>query len=84
MAWALRADGRATEGLPYVDEALRLGTLDGLLRYRAAAVLADAGETDRATAELRVALAVNPSFSIGHLDDAHRLARRLGVDLPAS
>ncbi len=82
MAWALRAGGRAPEALPYVDRALRLGTLNGLLRYRAAAILADAGETERAAAELQVAFTVNPVFSVGHLEEARRLAERLGVMVP--
>lgn len=87
MAWALRANGRASEAIPYVDRALRLGTRDGLLRFRAAAVLADAGQVQRATDELRTVFEVNPWFSFGHLAEASALADRLGVDLspaPAS
>jgi tetratricopeptide (TPR) repeat protein len=79
MAWALRANGRASEAVPYVDQALRLGTRDGLLRFRAAAVLADAGETQRAATELRTAFEVNPWFSFGHLPEAEALAARLGL-----
>jgi len=82
MAWALRANGRAAEAVPYVDRALRLGTRDGLLRFRAAAVLADAGQLQRATDELRTAFEVNPWFSFGHLTEAKALASRLGVELP--
>ncbi|MGH9048136.1 MAG: tetratricopeptide repeat protein [Acidimicrobiia bacterium] len=81
MAWALRANGRASEALGYVDQALRLGTPDALLRFRAAAVLADAGQTDRAAAELRTAFDVNPSFSFGYLQEAEALAARLGVEV---
>jgi tetratricopeptide (TPR) repeat protein len=83
LAWALRANGRASEAIPYVDQALRLGTRDSLLRFRAAAVLADAGETQRAATELRTAFEVNPWFSFGHLAEAKALAGRLGLP-PAS
>jgi tetratricopeptide (TPR) repeat protein len=82
LAWALRANGRASEAIPYVDQALRLGTRDGLLRFRAAAVLADAGDSQRAATELRAAFDINPWFSFGHLADAKALAARLGVDPP--
>jgi tetratricopeptide (TPR) repeat protein len=82
LAWALRANGRASEAIPYVDRGLRLGTRDGLLRFRAAAVLADAGDTQRAATELRAAFDINPWFSFGHVADAKALAGRLGVDLP--
>jgi tetratricopeptide (TPR) repeat protein len=82
LAWALQANGRASEAVPYVDRALRLGTRDGLLRFRAAAVLADAGDNQRAATEVRAAFDTNPWFSFGHLADAKALAARLGVDLP--
>jgi tetratricopeptide (TPR) repeat protein len=82
LAWALRANGRASEAIPYVDRALRLGTRDGLLRFRAAAVLADAGDSQRAATEVRAAFDINPWFSFGHLADARALAARLGVDVP--
>jgi tetratricopeptide (TPR) repeat protein len=79
VAWALRATGRASDAIAYVDEALRLGTRDGLLHFRAAAVLADAGDGQRAAGELGTAFEVNPWFSFGHLAEANALASRLGV-----
>jgi tetratricopeptide (TPR) repeat protein len=82
LAWALRSNGRASEAIPYVDQALRLGTRDGLLRFRAAVVLADAGDTQRAATQLRTAFDVNPWFSFGHLPDAKALGARLGVEVP--
>jgi tetratricopeptide (TPR) repeat protein len=82
LAWALRANGRSSEAIPFVDQALRLGTRDGLLRFRAAAVLADTGDTQRAAGELQAAFDVNPWFSFGHLADAKALGDRLG--LPAA
>jgi tetratricopeptide (TPR) repeat protein len=79
MAWALRTNGQSSEAIPYVDQALRLGTRDGLLRFRAAAVLADAGDTQRAAGELQAAFDVNPWFSFGHLPEAKSLADRFGL-----
>ena len=81
MAWALRANGRAPEAVGFVDRALRLGTPDALLHFRAAAVLADAGQTDTAASELRAAFTINPSFSFGHHVEAEELATRLGVEV---
>ncbi|MGQ0803800.1 MAG: tetratricopeptide repeat protein [Actinomycetota bacterium] len=82
VAWALRATGAPAEAVPYVDRALRLGTRDGLLHFRAAAVLADAGLLDRARVELSTAYEINPSFSFGHQADAGALAAGLGVAVP--
>jgi tetratricopeptide (TPR) repeat protein len=79
VAWALRATGDTTAALPYVDQALRLGTRDGLLRYRAAAVLADAGQIDRARGELQTAYEINPSFTFGNVQEVQALDARLGV-----
>ena len=81
VAWALRANGRAPEALGFVDHALRLGTPDALLHFRAASVLADAGQTERAASELGTAFGLSPSFSFGHQVEAGELATRLGVDV---
>ncbi len=83
MAWTLRATGDPAAALPYVDRALRLGTRDGLLRYRASAVLADAGRLDDARAELQTAYEISPSFTFGNLQEMRALAARLGVAVPS-
>jgi predicted Zn-dependent protease len=80
-AWALRAAGDPAAGLPYVDQALRLGTRDGLLRYRAAAVLSGAGEPVEARTELQTAFEINPSFTFGDVQGVRALAERLGVGI---
>jgi len=82
LAWALRQGGRSAEAVPYVEEALRLGTQDALLHFHAAAVYADVGADERARAELTVAFTVNPWFSFLHRADAADLAARLGVATP--
>jgi tetratricopeptide (TPR) repeat protein len=84
LAWALRATGAPESALPYVERALRLGTRDGLLHFRAAAVLADTGQNDRARAELATAFEINPRFSFGHQQQARELAVRLGVPVGAT
>jgi tetratricopeptide (TPR) repeat protein len=82
MAWALRASGDPAAAVPYVDQALRLGTQDGLLRYRASAVLADAGRHEKATAELQTAYTITPWFTFGDVQGVRALAARLGVAVP--
>lgn len=81
LAWALFRHGRAEEAVRYVDQALRLGTADPLLRYHAAAVLAAAGQTERARDELQAAFR-NPWLSPFHADAAAALASELGVESP--
>ena len=83
LAWALLRSGDAAAAVPHVEQALRLGSADPLLRYHAAEVFAAVGETDRARAELRT-VAATPWFSFGHLRAAGALADRLSVDAPAA
>jgi hypothetical protein len=54
------------------------------LRYRASAVLADAGQLDAARTELQTAYEITPSFTFGNLQDVRALAGRLGVAVPVS
>jgi hypothetical protein len=70
--------------LPYVPQALRLGTSDASIHYHAAVAYADTGDAARATTELTRAFAINPWFSFLHRADATALAARLGVPLPAA
>ena len=78
MAWALHRLGRDTEARPYVDEALRLGSRDPLLRFHAGAVAAVLGETDEARRELELALATDPGFSATGVGEARRILAALG------
>ena len=81
LAWALLRSGAASAAVPHVEQALRLGSADPLLRYHAAEVYAAVGDDDRARAELRT-VAATPWFSFGHLRSAGELADRLGVEAP--
>jgi tetratricopeptide (TPR) repeat protein len=83
-AWALRQAGRAAEAVPYVEEAQRLGTADAGIHFHAAAIYADLGDRDGATAELGAAFSINPWFSFLHRGDATQLSAELGVPLPAA
>jgi tetratricopeptide (TPR) repeat protein len=82
VAWALRGTGDAAGAVSFVNEALRLGTLDPQLHFHAATILADVGDVERAAGHLRTALELNPWFSFAHHDEATALAGRLGVAVP--
>lgn len=84
LAWALFRSGEATAALPYVDEALRLGTRDATMRSHAAAIFDALDDVDRARAELEVAAPGNAWGAIARRPEVRQLADRLGVDLPDS
>ncbi len=73
MAWALHRLGRDSEARPYVDEALRTGSRDPLLRYHAGAVAAALGDTSAAKRDLQLALATDPGFSATGALEARRI-----------
>lgn len=62
LAWALLADGRAREAVPYADAALALGTADPRLLAHAGLVHAAVGHRVRATDLLTAALDLSPAF----------------------
>ena len=82
LAWALVRAGDAPAALPFAEQAVRLGTVDGALQYHAAEVFAAAGQTDRAAGHLERAFAGGPRFSVRHASAAAALAARLGVVVP--
>ncbi|MDO8483617.1 MAG: tetratricopeptide repeat protein [Candidatus Limnocylindrales bacterium] len=77
LAWALHRLGRDAEATPYVDEALRLGSRDPLLRYHAGAVEAALGEASAARRDLELALQTDPGFSATGAREARRLLATL-------
>jgi Flp pilus assembly protein TadD len=81
--WALTRAGRAAEAVPFVEESLRLGTEDATLRFHSATTFAEAGQTDRARAELEAAAATGGPLPPLHRGEAVALAARLGVTAPA-
>ncbi|HEV2766597.1 MAG TPA: hypothetical protein VGV63_02680, partial [Acidimicrobiales bacterium] len=79
LAWALLATGDAAAAVAPMEEALRLGSADPLVRFHAAEVFLAAGDRDRAAADLAQALAGTAWFSFRYHDRALELAQRLGV-----
>lgn len=84
IAWALHVTGDDAAAVPFVEEALRLGTKDGLLHFHAATVYAATGQDDRAQASLRTVFEHDPWFSFRHQAAARRLAEALDVSTPAA
>jgi tetratricopeptide (TPR) repeat protein len=70
LAWALHKAGQHEEAMDASDQALRLGTRDPLMRYHAGMIALALGQTDRAHAELRMAVPQNPRFSVRYADAA--------------
>jgi tetratricopeptide (TPR) repeat protein len=78
VAWALHRLGRDRAAAPWVAKALRLGTVDPILRFHAGAI--EAGLRERAVArrDLTRALAVDAGFSATGAAEARRLLATLG------
>jgi Flp pilus assembly protein TadD len=62
LAWALYKNGRASEALAPMKEALRLGTNDARLFFHAGMIHRAIGDAARARDDLARALATNPHF----------------------
>ncbi len=55
-AWALHHNGRSTEAVRYIERAMRLGTGDAMVHFRAGVIYDGAGDTAEAARHLRLAL----------------------------
>jgi tetratricopeptide (TPR) repeat protein len=77
VAWALHRLGRDHEAKPHSDEALRLGSIDPVLRYHAGAIEAALGDAGAARRDLQLALATDPGFSASGATEARRLVATL-------
>jgi tetratricopeptide (TPR) repeat protein len=77
LAWALYAAGDYTAARRYSQEALRLGTRDAALHYRAGMIAFATGGRATARAELEQALAINPYFSVRHAPTARATLAQL-------
>lgn len=83
LAWTLYRAGDIAGARASVDAALRLGTLDPLLHFHAAAILDAAGDPTAARDHLQQVVDRNPWFSVGLQSEARALAAKLGVAWPA-
>lgn len=70
LAWALYRSGAFAEAATYSSQALRLGTRDAAMHYRAGMIAAATGENAAAQRYLRAALEINPHFSFIHAAEA--------------
>ncbi len=55
-AWALHHNGRSAEAIPYIERAMRLGTGDAMVHFRAGLIYDGAGDRAEAVRHLRLAL----------------------------
>ncbi len=76
LAWAEYRAGLQDDALHHSGEALRLGSQDPLMLYRAGVIAADGGDTGRARSLLTRSAELNARFSLLFADD---LASRLAV-----
>ena len=58
-AWALFKNGRAGEAIPFIQRAMRLGTSDAVVHYRAGRIYEAAGHATEAAGQYRAAIATN-------------------------
>ena len=82
LGWALTRSGRAVEALPYVGEALHLGTRSPGLHVHAALAYAAAGQDQAASAELQIAFTSSAWLVPALRVDAAHLADRLALPVP--
>jgi tetratricopeptide (TPR) repeat protein len=82
LAWAQHGNGDEAAAKSLIEDALRLGTRDPVLRYRAAEIFAAYGMVDRAADELAAAFEINPYFSLRYQEPACALGARLAVPCP--
>lgn len=78
IAWALHRLGRDREAKAHSDEALRLGSIDPVIRYHAGAIDAALGDTGGARHNLELALDTDPGFSATGAAEARWLLAALG------
>ena len=79
VAWALHRLGRDRDALSDVQAALRLGSIDPVIRYHAGAIEAALGDVKAARRDLIRALETDPGFSAAGAAEA----RRILASLPA-
>ncbi|MCX6401107.1 MAG: hypothetical protein NTX33_14410 [Propionibacteriales bacterium] len=76
LAWALHADGRSNEALPYAVAATRLGTPDARFWLHRAIIEAELGRDRPARLHLAKGLSIDPGVSPTLADEARRVLRQ--------
>jgi tetratricopeptide (TPR) repeat protein len=69
-AWALYKSGSASDAIPFMEQALRMKTINPNLHYHAGMIYAKAGNNDKAASELKLALSENQYLMPLTVDDA--------------
>ncbi len=78
VAWALHRLGRDRQAATFTARALRLGSVDPILRYHAGAIEAAVGDRASARRDLELALATDAAFSATGAAEARRILADLG------
>jgi tetratricopeptide (TPR) repeat protein len=77
LGWALYHAGDYAEARRYSQEAMRLGTRDAVLYYRAGMIAYALNDHATARADLEQALAINPFFSVPYAPTARATLEKL-------
>ena len=64
LAWALYQNGHYREAQTYSEKALKLGTQDAMMHFHAGMIAAALKDTAKAREHLKLALTINPNFSV--------------------
>ena len=67
LAWAYYKNGDYAQAATEMDQALSLGTKDAHLLYHASMIFSQAGQLDRGSDFLKLALTVNPRYNTFHV-----------------
>lgn len=76
-AWTLFKNGRVAEAIPYTEKALRLGTLNAGMRFRAGLIHEAAGNRRKALELVQQALGESLFINVLYADEAQRALQRL-------
>jgi tetratricopeptide (TPR) repeat protein len=79
LGWALYRAGQYAEARRYSDAALRLGTQDAIMLYRAGIIAQAQGDTATARDRLNQAIALNPAFSPLYAPQARQALNQLNA-----
>ena len=82
LAWAQYRSGDVADALAHSADALRLGTKDPLLLYRAGVIAEAAGDASGARSLLMRSHELNPRYSLLFADDLAERLRRLSATAP--